>query len=233
MTFAAAGTLASNNAAALTTLAHTNNAAGNCLVLAVMLSSLTITVSGISGGGATGWQRIAAPNNDGGRSQEMWMGTVTATGAQTITAAFSASTAGLATDLKAQEFSSSLGTLARWTADTSGWRTGAASTTQVYPTLAPRLASPELYVTQARLAASGTHSGLTAGFTEQLDTNGNPYIYGLAVTGPVTPQETTANSVVIACQAALISDTSPPARLLAARTPATALAPGPRRAVYT
>lgn len=233
MTYAAAGTLASANSSGLTTQAHTNAAIGNCLVLAVMLSSVTITVSSVSGGGATGWQRIAAPNNDGGRTQEMWMGTVTATGAQTITVTFSASTAGLATDLKVQEFSSSLGTLAKWTADTSGWRTNAASFTQIYPALAPGLVSPELYIGQARIAVAGAHSGMTAGFTEQIDTNANPYIYG-SVTGPVTPQVTTANSVVSALQAALISDTRGPARLLAARGPVrVALTASTPRAVYT
>lgn len=208
MTYTAAGTLASNAAAGLTTLAHTNNASGNCLVLGMTITSLTITVSSVTGGGANKWVKVAGSSNDGTRSQELWMGTVNATGAQTITVNFSSTNAGLATDLCVQEFSSSLGAAAVWTWDSFGFLNNGASTTVTWPTLTPRNANTDLYVGHARVPSAGTFSALTAGFTGQTDVNGNPYIYGLAVTGSVSPTQTDSLSAANACQAVLIRDTS-------------------------
>ena len=59
VSFTAAGTLASGSATGLASLAHTNAAVGNVLVLGVKITTTTITVTGVSGGGATGWTRIA------------------------------------------------------------------------------------------------------------------------------------------------------------------------------
>jgi hypothetical protein len=206
MTLTAAGTLASNAAAALTTLAHTNNTAGNVLVLGTKISSLTITVSSVTGGGATGWAKVAGPQNDGSRAQELWAGTVSATGAQTITVTWSSSNAGINTDLDCQEFASSLGAGAVWTRDTEGWVLGATSTTITYPTLAPAITSPELYVGQVRIPSGTGYAGLTAGFTGQTDSNGNPFIYGLSVTGSVSPSETNATNAISGALAVLLSD---------------------------
>jgi hypothetical protein len=211
MTFTAAGTLASNAAAALTTLAHTNVTTGNVLLLGTKVSSAAITVSSVTGGGATGWVKVAGPFVDTGspvRTQELWAGTVTATGAQTITVNFSSSNAGINTDLDVQEFASSLGAGAVWTADVSGTLTNGASTTVTYPTLAPVMSGTELYVGQSRTSGV-TFSGLTAGFTGQTDVNGNFYIYGLAVTGSVSPTATVSASVASYASAVLLTDTPP------------------------
>ena len=207
--FLAAGTLASNAATALATLAHTNVAAGNCLILGTKITTTTITVTGVSGGGATGWTRIAGPNNDGTRSQELWMGRVTATGAQTISLTYSGSVSAAAVDLDCQEFSSPLGTAAVWTKDTSGWLLNSASTTVTYPTLAPARAPTELYAGQSRIPGGLTWSGLTAGFTGQTDVNGNRFIYGLSVTGSVSPSEVNATNAASGALAALLTDAAP------------------------
>jgi hypothetical protein len=206
VTISASGTLASNIATGATTLAHTNNAVGNVLILGTKVTSTTITVSTVTGGGATNWVKIAGSNNDGSRSQELWMGTVTTTGAQTITLTFSASVAAIAVDLGAQEFSSSLGTAAIWMAETSSFLNNGASTTVTWPTLAPHVRASELYVGQARIPSAGTLSGLTAGFTSQVDANGNPFIYGLDVTASVSPTQTDSSSAANATLAVLITD---------------------------
>jgi hypothetical protein len=137
------------------------------------------------------------------------MGTVSATGAQTISLTYSGSVAAIAVDLDVQEFSSALGAGAVWTKDVSGWLVGSSSTTITYPTLAPVMSSAELYVAQARIPSGGTYSGLTAGFTNQNDVNGNPYIYGPNVTASVTPTQTNTNTAIAGALAVLITDTPP------------------------
>lgn len=209
MSFSAAGTLASNNSSGLTTLAHTNNATGNVLVVGVKISSTTITVSSITGGGATGWVRVAGPSNDSTRSQEMWIGTVTTTGSQTLTVNFSSSNSGLATDIDCQEFASSLGASAVWAGDTSGFddQSNASNTSAIWPTLTPSLSAVELYVGQARVVGTHSLSGFSpAGTVDQTDTNGNDYIYVLSVTAATGPTATDADSTTHACQGALLTD---------------------------
>ena len=208
MTFSAAGTLASNVAAGLTTLAHTNNAAGNCLVLGTKITSSTITVSSVSGGGATGWVRITGPLTDNQsviRTEELWLGTVSSTGAQTITVTFSSSNAGINTDLCCQEFSSSLGGSAVWSKDVSGTLLNSASTTVTYPTLVPA-SGTRLYAGICRIISGAGWSGLTSGFTGQTDTNGNRFIYGLSVTASVSPSETNTTNAASATLGALLTD---------------------------
>ena len=208
MTFTAAGVLATNAASGLTTLAHTNNTAANVLVVSTKVTSLTITVSSITGGGATSWVRICAPQQDGTRNLEMWMGRVTTTGAQTITVTFSASVTGLAVDLDAQEFSSSLGAGAVWAKDVDGFRNNTSSTTITFPTLAPTVTTPELYVGMMRIAGGTGFTGITGGFTSQNGVNGNPFVYGLAVAGSVSPSETNSTNATSLTLAALITDTT-------------------------
>lgn len=183
MAITAVGTLASGTG--VTSVAVTTHAAGNALVMAVKIPDGTTTVTGVSGGNAT-WTLLAGPYVDTAgtpHTHYLYLGKVTAAGAGTVTVTLSSATAA---DMDVQEFTNS-DSSTTWALD--GTQAGivnktAASTTVTWPSLTPA-GSGELYAGHARCPAGGNVSGI-AGFTVQVDANGNPFIYGLvsAVTAP-------------------------------------------------
>lgn len=160
----------------VTTLAMSPAAVGNAVVLYVKIPDNIHTVSTVTDTKGAVWQRVADPVVDTystPHTHEVWLGTVTALGATTITVA---NTGGLAMDLCGQEASSGLGVNTSWLRDGTqqGFRNNASSTTLTYPTLTPAVAA--WYVGHGRYPLGGTYSGTTAGFTSTTDANGNQFI---------------------------------------------------------
>jgi hypothetical protein len=221
-TISATGSLASNvgnNGA--TTLAITAAAVGGVVVFVSSISSTTISVSSVSGGGVGGqWTRIAGPGvaTSHTRNLELWMGTLTATGAQTITITPSASVATTRVDLAAQQFISAAGASSAWSTDGAGAvQNNAAAAVVTWPTLTPTN-SGRAYVGYG-LGTATTTTTSPAGYTAVNDSFGNPFIYNTAV--PISAQAPTvtqtAGNTSAAVGALIYSGTDPVVDLL--RTP--------------
>src|SRR5579863_5745782 len=132
-TISTVGSLAQTSGSGKSTLSITPQHVGDALVLAIGVFSSSPTVSSVSGGGST-WTRISSTTSSG--DIEEWLGNITATGASTITVAFSGSISGIQDELLAQEFSSSAGSSTVWELDVAGHATTSTnSTTVTMPTL--------------------------------------------------------------------------------------------------
>lgn len=204
MTISAVGSLFSATGSGLTTLNVSPTAVGDCLVLAVTINFAADSVTSVSGGGVASWTLIAGPytvSTNPPSYQELWLGTVTATGPATITVAHSLS---VTTTLDAQQFHNTAG--GAWGLD--GSQAGVqgntiSSTTVTYPTLTPS-AGGELYVGHAFCPSSSSYSGVTSGFTSHTDAGGDPFIYGV-VSATASPSETQNVSGLSYAIAALIT----------------------------
>ena len=153
-TITAVGTLDDAHGTDITTVAVLPTQVGDVLVLAVKVSSPTITASSVSGGGASTWTRITQhTDTSNGVDVELWMGPVTATGASTVTVSFSSSVTSVGTELVVQEFSSGLGSTTAWTLDKASGQTDASSTTVGLPE--PRPGQDGRAVRGIRLGAAG------------------------------------------------------------------------------
>lgn len=215
----AVGTIASTGFGSVhSTLSVSPTTAGDVLVFSAVVAGTGITVSTVSGGGVTSgqWTRILTPvqftsPNVATQSMEMWLGPVTTTGSSTITVTFTTTTTNSA--LYSQQFTSGGGPGTVWALD--GVQTGSknnstASTTITFPTLTPG-GSARAYVGLGYAGGTGSISGATAGYTVQLDTNHNPFIYDSSVASAQSPTsvQTSAKSDTIA---ALITATNPASR---------------------
>jgi hypothetical protein len=186
-TITAVGTLDDAHGTGVTTLAVSPTQVGDVLVLAIKVSSPTITASSVSGGGASTWTRLTQHTDTSNDVDvELWMGPVTTTGASTITVTFSSSVTSIGTELVAQEFSSGLGTSTTWALDKAGSQTDASSTTVGFPSLAPAK-TPELYVGYAWVLQEG-EAGTTPGVTyDILPTSADIYLYDPSVSATLAP----------------------------------------------
>ncbi len=170
-TITAVGTFDDANGTGQAALPVTAATVGDSFVLGVTVLSPTVTVSSVSGGGVSTWTNLSS-GTDGSRDTELWLGTITAAGPQTITVAYSGPVTAVGVDLMAQEYSSGLGPSSVWTKDVGGSSDDTTPSTAVaYPSLTP--AGPnELYVGWADADTSGV-AGSTLGFTYDLAPTGN------------------------------------------------------------
>jgi RHS repeat-associated protein len=183
---AVSGTLAQSDGTGNTTLAVTPEHVGDALVLSVMAQDPTVSVTSVSGGGAT-WQPITSTSY--GYEIEMWLGTVTTTGSSTITVTFSSSVASTGVELDSQEYASSTGASTTWGIDKTGYlKNTASSSTLTYPTLSPT-GTGELYVGFAN-APEWADTGSTSGFTYVTSDWGDQLIYDPSVSASVSPTGT-------------------------------------------
>jgi hypothetical protein len=199
----AVGTLTSKFGTALTTLAVTPHAIGDVLSVFAEAGTTGASVTSPSGGGVTTWTKGVGFTGTGGVDTEIWFGKVTATGAQTITFAWSGSIAGHTTEYGAQEFSDGLGPSTVWALDKSGTSNGPSSTSVPFPNLSPT-GSGELYFGYAEVA-NNAGAGSTAGFTYAVTTNGNAALYDPNVSGTVAPTATQSPAGVSTAVGVLIS----------------------------
>ena len=103
-TISAVGTLANASGTGTTTLSVSPQHTGDIMVLATKVASSSISTSSVSGGGVTTWTRVEGPYTGyTGNDLEIWTGTVTTTGASTITVTFSGSVSSIWTGLASQE----------------------------------------------------------------------------------------------------------------------------------
>ncbi|HWD72553.1 MAG TPA: hypothetical protein VG779_08510 [Actinomycetota bacterium] len=185
----AVGNLASSGAPGGLKLSVSPAGAADVWLLAIHMEATTASISSVSGGGAT-WRRIVGPSADHLTSpqgdDEIWAGTITATGPSTISVSGTSSLASVNTFLEAQEFSSGPGWV--WAMDGASWgaRDNPASTTVLYPTLTPSVGSTDLYFGFAWVFNAGS-AGTTPGFTYRLDAGANVVAFNGSVAGTVSP----------------------------------------------
>ena len=133
----AVGSLAVAEGTGQSTLSVNPQHVGDALILGVgAVSSSSIDVTAVSGGGAT-WQKITnSDDTTAGLDSDLWLGTVTTTGSSTITVSYSASVTSITTELTSQEYSSSAGVTTNWAiANTGHSDVDSASTTVTFPSL--------------------------------------------------------------------------------------------------
>jgi hypothetical protein len=158
--------------------------ANDLLVVGVKITTSTISVSTISDAASsnitTGWTRVAGPfvDNEAGniRSQEIWIGKATGTGATTLTFTYSASNAGLATDIDFQEFTTGY-SFSSWARDGTqqASQNNVAATTHSWPTLTA--SAPGLFVGTCRAIGGSPYRTTGAATGCGLDTNGQAFLY--------------------------------------------------------
>lgn len=177
-TVSAVGSAATSGGTGTTTLSVSPTAVGDCLVLATNLTSVSLSVASVAGGGVTTWARVASSFVGSGSTIDMWMGIVTTAGSSTITITGSASLAAVTVRLIAQQFTSTLGASTQWAlAITGAGVTNTSSTTVTFPTVTPT-GTNQVYVGYAETTNAALTSGATAGYTVRLDNGNNPLIYG-------------------------------------------------------
>jgi RHS repeat-associated protein len=140
-----------------TTLSVSPQAVGDLMVFVVNVDGGP--VSSVSGGGVTTWNKdIAKVGTEEGNDNEIWWGVVSASGASTITVAFTGSHSD--DELMAQEYSAGAG--ATWSTGANG-STSSTTSTVTFPSLTPTGAG-ELYLGFAQVDGGG-EAGSTPGFS--------------------------------------------------------------------
>lgn len=200
-TISAVGAGATSGGTGTTTLSVSPTTVGDVLVLATNLTSTSLSVSSVSGGGVATWLQAASPFVGSGSTVGMWMGTVTTAGSSTITITGSASLASTTTRLIAQQFTSTLGSATQWAvAVVSAGVTNLSSTTITFPSITPD-GTNQVYVGYAESANTASTSGATSGYTVKLDNGNNPLIYGpnvATIQSPTALQSPTGVSSAVA-----------------------------------
>jgi RHS repeat-associated protein len=198
-TISSVGSLQENVGTGVTTLSVNPQHVGDALVLSALVSGGQ-SVTSISGGGAT-WQKLAHGYTGTYGEEELWLGTVSATGISTITVSFSSSVSGSMIALTSQEFTNGTGPSTTWANDVGGGNNGYSSTV-TFPTLKPTRSSGELYVGVAN-AANTPSAGSTSGFTYDIV----PYqifVFNPSITTTSTPTATQSATGNFESTAALI-----------------------------
>lgn len=178
-----------NNGVSLATLNVSPATTGNLMALAVEITSTSYNVTSVSGGGVTNWHLVKA--NNGSAHEEIWEGTVTSTGASTITVAYSG-TPGVNVDLDAEEFTAGLGAGTNWFVTASGAVNNGTSTTLTYPSLTATQTNG-LYWGYGRSAATGS-GGSTSGFNYTVTGSTNVVAYNPSMAAGITYSPTANNS---------------------------------------
>jgi hypothetical protein len=217
VTISAVGTLKSSGFVShQATLPVSPTTLGNVQIFAtwVSTSSGAPSVATVSGGGVTTWTRILASTQFASpvaQRGDVWMGPVTSTGSSTITITGSGAFVGT-NGLFCQEFTCagvSVGTLWALDGTQAGTKTNTTSTSITYPTLTPS-GTFSAYVGPGYAGDTGILTGGTSGYTVQLDSNHNPFIYDGAVPNsaqsPAAQQSTSSTS---ATMGVLITATNP------------------------
>lgn len=109
-------------------------AIGDLVVVSVFIGSTSITVSGVSGGHATGWARAEGfTDSTSTLRAEIWIGTATATGSAAASVTFSASIATTYVEIDADSLHSSIG--GPWSVVASGGQHDVTGTSNPFPPL--------------------------------------------------------------------------------------------------
>jgi len=200
-------------AAAVSTLAVSPTAVGDCLVMATNIFSSTISVASVAGGGCSSWFRLVGPyvGSAGFYNMELWLGVVATTGSSTITLTGTSALSGTTTGICAQQFAGGVGGGGTvWALDgavAGTLSTTIASTTVKYPTLVPG-GTLRCYVGFG--TPGGTPSATaSSGYTCQLNV-AECFVYNPNVStsqSPTSTQTSSSSRTIGAC----ITATAPPA----------------------
>ena len=193
ITVASGFPVSNSGGSGLSTLSVTPATVGDIIVFSSKVSSTTLSITGISGGGCAVWNAISGPVVDAtnGGTEELWYGIVTTTGATTITLTWSG-TNSVDTDLVAFEFASGL-TKTRWAIAAWGSQINTSSTTITWPSLKSNAASLQAYYGYARQGGTAT-AGSTTGFTYTVDSDSNIYCRNVALSANTSYQPTATTS---------------------------------------
>ncbi len=184
----AIGSLAETSGTGVTTLTVNPQNVGDAFALSTMVVSNSVSLSSVSGGGAT-WQKLTSMNSTpGGIEEELWLGTITTTGPSTITVTYSGGVSGFNSELDAQEFTNGTGASTTWSKDVTGTSENTSSTNVAFPSLTPT-GTGELYAGFANVE-NASNTGTTSGFTYDVDQYSNSFIYNPSVSGAVAPSTT-------------------------------------------
>ena len=173
-----------NEATGVNTLAVTTQKVGDLLVLATQIHSTSNPITLVSGGNVSNWQRayqyIDTVNNV--ITEEIWWGTIIASGTNTINVTWSGSISALSPELVADSFTTNYP--ATWGLISASGNAAASTTNVTFPnlisnnTLNPQLTSnnPQLYWGYSEETTTAT-PGTTSGFTYSLTAQGNIFLY--------------------------------------------------------
>jgi hypothetical protein len=170
------------------TLNVSNVAIGNYRLLSVKISSTSFTVAGVSGGGVTTWTELSQQTTTAEPGDyEIWGGVVTATGAQTITVAFSGTT-GVNDEFFSSELAWSGGIPSSWSLEDSGVNAQAGGGPMTFPSLTTDASGDaQAYWGSSRGGGAAWTGGSTGGFTYSAgDGNGNGSLFCGTLTGDTT-----------------------------------------------
>ena len=171
----AVGSLDSHTGEGLTTLTGVDpQHVGDLLVSVVEENDNIVTVTSVSGGGVTTWNRaIQYVGTMEPREYEIWYGVVTTTGSTSITYTLSGSIGSQVSEYEAQEFTTSLGAGTTWSVDTTGSQENTSSTTVTYPSLTPTAAGDLYYgfVDLPNPPLAGTTPGFVGNYSTTADAN--------------------------------------------------------------
>ena len=213
------GSLADDDGTGVTTLSVSPQHVGDLVALSVRVSSSSISVSSISGGGVSTWTRREGPYSGyGGNDFEIWTGVVSSTGSSTVTVSFSGSVASDGVELTGQEFSAASGSSTTWGLDTGAGVSNSSSTTVTFPTLTPS-GSGELYFGFAQVDNTGS-AGSTSGFTYDVTSPAeNVVTYDPNVSAAATPTASQSPAGTSGAAAVLMTATNSSAPTVTAVSP--------------
>lgn len=201
------------NVAGKTTQAISPVNIGDYIGVIIKVSSATVYASSLSGGGVTTWIPVGTfPNLDATDSITlvMFWGVVTATGAQTITATFSASNAALSTEFAVISFNSALSATA-WSTQTPVALLSTAVTNVPFPSITSGGGALQAYWGYARSSAGTVTAGATSGFTYYITPAVNvvPYNPALATTTAYAPTAANGTSNNVYALASIVTASTP------------------------
>src|ERR1035437_7700819 len=140
-------------------------AIGDLVIVSVFIGSASITVSGMSGGHATGWARAEGfTDSTSVLRAEIWTGTATATGSAAVRVAFSASISTTFVEIDADSLHSSTG--GSWSVVASGGQHDATGTSNAFPSLTATVTGQAYWGIDS--PANTPSAGRTRGFTYNL-----------------------------------------------------------------
>lgn len=177
------GALSKGSGTGTTTLTVVTQAPNNLRTLACMLNS-TPTVTTVTGGGVSLWQR-AITSTINGVTSEIWWGTCDSTTAPTtITVGWSASITSTIVEYGSQMWKSDR-LIPRWWCDNANSHTGASSTTLTWPTLTPD-GGIEMMFGCSFVGQTGS-VGSTSGYAYSLTSNDNVLLQNPNISAATTP----------------------------------------------
>lgn len=193
-----------NDGTPLSTLSVTPVAVGDLLLLWVLIGTVSVHVTGVTGGGAngTGWQSAEAAAPTLG-DLEIWWATVGTTGSSTITVSYSGSVSGDFCALICDSWTAGAGTT--WSVVTGGAiYNSSASTSVTFPNLTSGASAGagQLWWGVADSTSAQTGSVTPTGFTVNGSLGGYPIVYDPTISTstayqPVAHQASSGRSAAV------------------------------------